>query len=116
LIITDARVHLREGSELVQRRSSDARAWLAAPAIAERATLSASGAGEPKRGHLLAVANQQDIADEHRVVPGFSLDCLEARRPAPAQQDELRHAIKRLFTRYVPSSARGQMAPEGHRP
>ena len=29
------------------------------------------------KGHLLAVANQQDVADKHRVVPGLALECRE---------------------------------------
>src|SRR6266404_1280447 len=29
---------------------------------------------EPECGHLLAVANQQDVADQHRVVPGLAFD------------------------------------------
>jgi hypothetical protein len=28
----------------------------------------------PERGHLLAIANQQDIADQHRVVPGLGVE------------------------------------------
>ena len=35
--------------------------------------------GQPERGHLLAVANQQDVADQHRVVPGLALDRREPR-------------------------------------
>src|SRR5688500_6833720 len=35
--------------------------------------------GKPERGHLLAVADQQDVADQYRVVPGFALDCRELR-------------------------------------
>ena len=27
------------------------------------------------KGHLLAVANRQDVADKHRVVPGLALEC-----------------------------------------
>ena len=34
---------------------------------------------QPERSHLRAVANQQDIADEHRVIPGLALDCRETR-------------------------------------
>ncbi len=30
--------------------------------------------GQPKRGHLLSVANQQDVTDQHWVVPGLSFD------------------------------------------
>jgi len=29
------------------------------------------------KGHLLAVANRQDVADMHRVVPGLALECRE---------------------------------------
>ena len=29
------------------------------------------------KGHLLAVANRQDVADKHRVVPGLALECRE---------------------------------------
>jgi hypothetical protein len=35
--------------------------------------------GQPERDHLLAVANQQDVADQRRMVPGLALDCLEPR-------------------------------------
>src|SRR5438132_14160166 len=35
--------------------------------------------GQPERGHLFAVANQQDVADQHRVVPGLALDCRKPR-------------------------------------
>ena len=35
--------------------------------------------GQPKRGHLLAVANQQYAAGQHRVVPGLALDGRELR-------------------------------------
>ena len=31
---------------------------------------SATREGQPERGHLLAVAHEQDLADQHRVVPG----------------------------------------------
>jgi hypothetical protein len=34
---------------------------------------------QPERSHLLAVANQQDIADQHWVIPGLPLDCRESR-------------------------------------
>src|SRR6266852_3800469 len=30
--------------------------------------------GQPERGHFLAVANQQDVADQHRVVPGLAIE------------------------------------------
>ena len=39
---------------------------------------SAALARQPERGHLLAVANQQDIADEYRVVPGLAVEYLES--------------------------------------
>jgi hypothetical protein len=39
---------------------------------------SAARKGEPERGHLLAVANQEEITGQHRVVPGLALDRLEA--------------------------------------
>src|SRR5262245_47295425 len=35
--------------------------------------------GQPKRSHLLAVANQQDVAYQRRVVPGLALDRRESR-------------------------------------
>ena len=35
--------------------------------------------GQPECGHLLGVANQQDVADQHRVVPGLALDRREPR-------------------------------------
>src|SRR5215213_5863186 len=31
--------------------------------------------GQPEGGHLLVVAHQQDVAGQHRVVPGLALDC-----------------------------------------
>src|SRR6266404_1966015 len=40
---------------------------------------SAAREGQPERGHLLAVANQQDVAGQHRVVPGLALDRRELR-------------------------------------
>src|SRR5262249_21741146 len=46
-----------------------------APATDAKAAPSAARQGQPERGHLLAVANQQDVADQHRVVPGLALDC-----------------------------------------
>ncbi|MBI3679171.1 MAG: response regulator transcription factor, partial [Acidobacteria bacterium] len=42
--------------------------------LAARATPSAAREGQPERGHLLAVANQQVVAGQHRVVPGLALD------------------------------------------
>src|SRR5262249_11545496 len=36
--------------------------------------------GQPERGHLLAVANQQDVADQRRVVPGLALYRREPRQ------------------------------------
>jgi hypothetical protein len=41
--------------------------------------LSASRQRHSERRHFLIVANQQDVADQHGVVPGFALDRLEAR-------------------------------------
>src|SRR5271157_944683 len=38
--------------------------------------------GQPERGHLLVVANQQFIADQNRVVPGLALDRREPRELA----------------------------------
>src|SRR5713226_6073850 len=35
--------------------------------------------GQPERGHLLAVANQQDIADQRGVVPGLAVERREPR-------------------------------------
>jgi hypothetical protein len=40
---------------------------------------SAARHGQPERHHLLAVASQQDVANEHRVVPGLALDRREQR-------------------------------------
>src|ERR1039457_615125 len=45
---------------------------------------SAARQGQLERGHLLAVANQQYIAGQHRVVPGLALD-----RREPCQLREL---------------------------
>src|SRR5713226_5656951 len=36
--------------------------------------MSAAREGQPERGHLLAVANQQGVADQRRVVPRLALD------------------------------------------
>src|SRR2546428_4570536 len=41
---------------------------------ATKATPSVAREGQPERGHLLAVANQQDVAGQRRVVPGLALD------------------------------------------
>ena len=46
---------------------------------ATQATPSAAREGQPECGHLLGVAYQQDVADHHRVVPGFALDRREPR-------------------------------------
>ena len=35
--------------------------------------------GQPERRHLLAVANQQDVANQYRVVPRLALDRRESR-------------------------------------
>src|SRR3990172_4745580 len=35
--------------------------------------------GQPERSHFLAVPNQQEVADQHRVVPGLALDRREPR-------------------------------------
>src|SRR5258706_1314610 len=40
---------------------------------------SAAREDQPERRHLLAVANQQDVSNHHRMVPGFALDRLEPR-------------------------------------
>src|SRR5947209_600523 len=40
---------------------------------------SAARERQPERGHLLAVTNQQHVADQHRVVPGLALDRREPR-------------------------------------
>src|SRR5262245_47364064 len=45
---------------------------------------SAACEGQPERGHLLAVAGQQDVADQYRVVPGLALE-----RPEPRELREL---------------------------
>src|SRR5262249_19499688 len=45
---------------------------------------SAPGQRQPERGHLLAVANEQDIACQRRVVPGLAFD-----RPESGELSEL---------------------------
>src|SRR5258705_11911102 len=35
---------------------------------------SAAREGQPERGHLLTVANQQDVANHYRVIPGLAFD------------------------------------------
>src|SRR5215213_4887533 len=40
---------------------------------------SAAREGKTERDHLFAVANQQDVAGQHRVVPGLALDRREPR-------------------------------------
>ena len=47
--------------------------------MATKTTPSAEREGQPERGHLLAVANQQDVADQHRMVPRLALDRREPR-------------------------------------
>src|SRR5207248_11305393 len=47
--------------------------------VLRRQPPSAAREGQPERGHLLAVANQQDVASEHRVVPGLAFDRRESR-------------------------------------
>src|SRR2546428_7720322 len=54
---------------------------------ATKATPSVAREGQPERGHLLAVANQQDVAGQRRVVPGLALDRRELR--------ELRELVRR---------------------
>src|SRR5882672_6799451 len=44
----------------------------------EANTPSAAPGGQPERGHLLAVANEQDVACQHRVVPGLAFDRRES--------------------------------------
>jgi hypothetical protein len=39
---------------------------------------SAAREGQPERGHLLAVANEQEVACQHRVVPGLAFDRRES--------------------------------------
>src|ERR1035438_5880589 len=41
---------------------------------------SAAREGQPECGHLLAVPNQQDIAGQHRVIPGLAVDRREPRQ------------------------------------
>ena len=36
--------------------------------------------GQAERDHLLTVANQEDVADEHRVIPGLAFHCMESRQ------------------------------------
>src|SRR5262249_33884778 len=47
--------------------------------MAAKPAPSAAHDGQPERGHLLAVANQQDVANQYRVVPGLALDRWESR-------------------------------------
>src|SRR5437867_3297837 len=42
------------------------------------ATVVSEPRGTAKRSHFFAVANQHDIAGQHRVIPGFALNRLEA--------------------------------------
>ena len=44
-----------------------------------RATPSSAREGETECGHLLPIANQQNIAGQHRVIPGLPLDRREPR-------------------------------------
>jgi len=46
---------------------------MAAPVLRQRRSR------DSRNGHLLAVANQQDVADENRMVPGLALDRREPR-------------------------------------
>ena len=52
--------------------------WVHPPISLDRPS-SAAREGQPERDHRLVVANQQDVADQHRVVPGLALDRREAR-------------------------------------
>src|SRR6266849_3065010 len=58
----------------ILRRSSLAKRWRP-----RRQHPSATGEGQPECGHFLAVANQQDVTGQHRVVPGLALDRREPR-------------------------------------
>src|SRR2546421_7044988 len=59
---------------MVLRRSSLAKRW-----PPQRQHPSAAGEGQSECGHFLAVANQQDVTGQHRVVPGLALDRREPR-------------------------------------
>src|SRR5712692_106842 len=52
---------------------NDSRPGVIAPGCGGRYGPSAAREGQPERGHLLAVANQQAVADQNRVVPGLAL-------------------------------------------
>jgi hypothetical protein len=56
---------------------------------------SATLEGQPERRHLLAVANQQDVADEHRVVPGLGI---ERRKPRELRELVGGRAYQRQLT------------------
>src|SRR5260370_12764145 len=82
----DAR-ELRPGVITLTRRG-----WRSVPA-------SAALRSQPERGHLLVVAYQQCVPDQHRMVPGLALDRRESRdllelvggRPDQRQLTLLRH-------------------------
>ena len=51
--------------------------------------LSPTLAGQPECGHLCAVAYQQDITCQHRVIPGFSFDRRDTRQFSELLRDGL---------------------------
>ena len=60
--------------------------------------------GQPERGHLLAVANEQDVADQRRVVPGLALDRRgprELREPVGGRPDQRQFALLRQHQQQV---------------
>src|SRR5450432_1541480 len=78
-----------------------------------RPALSAARQGQPERGHLLAVANQQYIAGQHRVVPGLALDRREPRelRELIGGRPDLRqHALLRQHQQQVLVVQQDQLA------
>src|ERR1017187_3814906 len=76
----------RAGSEALRtnarkRRNSSRPRVIARDPFAgvRRPAPSAAREGQPERGHLLAVANQQDVTGQNRVVPGLALERREPR-------------------------------------
>ena len=62
------------------RRSCRRLCITGARVAADRLFRGSAGERQPERGHLLAVAHEQQIADHHRMVPGLALDRRKLRR------------------------------------
>src|SRR5438034_1256946 len=69
--------------------------------------------GQPERGHLLAVANQQEVADDHRVVPGLAVERWnprELRELVGGRRDERQLAVLRRHQQQVLIGQQNELA------